>query len=98
MWKLISDSLIREIRVAVGIKPISNFVDRFKFLRESIIPGGTHRRRSWSRPRRSKSRSFIDQTTSLANFHIDFKRVESSRRKVHEVLTLSSAKGHRSQA
>ncbi len=46
--------------------------------------------RSWSRPRRSRSRSFIDQTTSLANFHFDFKLVELSIRKVRKVVTLSS--------
>jgi hypothetical protein len=49
-------------------------------------------KRTYSLPpvvRRSKSRSFIDQTTSLVNFHFDFKLVESSRREVRKVLTLS---------
>ena len=57
-------------------------------------PCGERRGQSrWSCLRFSKSESTIDQTTSLANFHIDFKPIESSRRKVHKVVPLSSAIG-----
>ena len=45
------------------------------------------------RPRRSKARSAIDGQAVLFKLRVDFKPLESSRKKVHQVVTFSRVGG-----